>query len=118
MIPKALVAAATSFYDYRASISHDNQSFWEDGLWADQLFFNVFGLELLRGNPRTALAAPDAIVLTASLAKKIFGDRDPMNWSLMLDSLKQFMVARIVAAPPANTTAQFTYLTSLVTDAA
>ncbi len=54
--------------------------FYEDGfIFADSSFFSLFGFELIKGNPATALAEPNSIVLSESLAKKYFGNEDPMG---------------------------------------
>ena len=46
---------------------------------ADSTAFNVFGWQLIKGNPKTALTEPFSIVMTESAAKKYFGDEDPMG---------------------------------------
>ena len=43
-------------------------------MFADPSFFNVFSFHLIQGNSNTALDAPDDVVLTASTAKKYFGN--------------------------------------------
>src|SRR5664279_5807776 len=47
-------------------------------LAADNEFLSVFSYPLLAGNPRTALQEPNNIILTETLAQKIYGlhDRD------------------------------------------
>jgi putative ABC transport system permease protein len=46
---------------------------------ADNDVFNVFNFELVAGDVKTALAKPHSIVITQALARKYFGDRDPMG---------------------------------------
>lgn len=46
---------------------------------AETSVFNVFSFDFISGNPKTALEGPDKIVLSESLAKRIFGDEDPMG---------------------------------------
>jgi putative ABC transport system permease protein len=48
-------------------------------LYADPAFFRIFSFRLVKGDAATALDAPDKIVLTQSMAKKYFGDDDPLN---------------------------------------
>jgi len=45
----------------------------------DKEVFEVFGFNLIAGNPATALAEPHSIVITKSFAKKYFGDQVPIN---------------------------------------
>src|SRR5690606_32890376 len=63
----------------------DNLKFNEpDVLWADPAFFNTFDFPLVKGNPKTALSEPLTIVLSETLAKKYFGDEDPMGKTILL----------------------------------
>lgn len=43
----------------------------------DPEVFEVFGFELLAGDPQRALAEPFGLVLTESMARRYFGDEDP-----------------------------------------
>jgi putative ABC transport system permease protein len=45
----------------------------------DASFFNVFSYPLLSGDRKTCLTEPFSIVLSASKAKKYFGDIDPLG---------------------------------------
>lgn len=46
---------------------------------ADSNFLDFFNFELLSGNPQSALNGPDKIILTERVAKKYFGDNDPIG---------------------------------------
>jgi putative ABC transport system permease protein len=50
--------------------------------FSDTEVFEVFSWKLLEGNPRDALSFPDGLVVSRSMAKKYFGDRDPMGKAL------------------------------------
>jgi len=61
-------------------LEYNERSFQEgNSFYVDETVFNVFSWPLLSGNPETALQAPYSIVLTESLAKKYFGNEDPMG---------------------------------------
>lgn len=51
-----------------------NQMVVNDAFFVDSNFFKVFSFEFLHGNPGVSLAKPQSIVLTESLAEKLFGD--------------------------------------------
>jgi hypothetical protein len=51
---------------------------------ADPSFFKMFTFPLLKGSPDTALVEPRSIVVTESLARRFFGDEDPMGKILTL----------------------------------
>ena len=53
-------------------------------LLVDSTFFQFFDFELEAGDCRTALDAPDKCVITERLAKRLFGDKDPIGESLQI----------------------------------
>lgn len=50
-----------------------------DFLWVDPSFFRVMPLKSLAGDPQTALATPDSVVLTRTAAHKYFGRDSPLG---------------------------------------
>ncbi|ADE82998.1 ABC transporter permease [Xylanibacter ruminicola] len=51
---------------------------------ADSTFFNFFDYELTQGNKRYALDKPDKCVITERLAKRLFGDKNPIGESVQI----------------------------------
>jgi putative ABC transport system permease protein len=49
------------------------------GYFADPSFFSVFSYELEKGNKRTALSLPNAMVITAAYAHQLFRDENPIG---------------------------------------
>ena len=63
------------------------ESFYESrGYLADSTFFDLFNYPLLEGKSETALNAPNSIVLSQVLAKKLFGNQSVLNKTLVLGS--------------------------------
>ena len=56
----------------------------EELLFATQGFFDVFSFSLIQGDPETALAPPDAIVISPDMARRYFGDVDPIGRRLLM----------------------------------
>ncbi|HMG68525.1 MAG TPA: ABC transporter permease, partial [Chitinophagaceae bacterium] len=46
--------------------------------FADDRFVDFFDVKMLRGNPQKALIDPYSVMLTDEVAKKYFGDEDPI----------------------------------------
>jgi ABC-type antimicrobial peptide transport system permease subunit len=69
------------------------------GLMADESFFRVFSFSLLHGNPATALKEPFSIVLTETLAHKLFGDENPLGKVVSFWG-RDYSVTGIVQDPP------------------
>jgi len=69
-----------SFY-----IEFDDKKFYETGVsLVDENFFDVFTYEWIAGDKETALDKPFAAVLTESVAKKFFGDVNPIGKSMLV----------------------------------
>jgi putative ABC transport system permease protein len=87
----------------------------EDGfLIVDSTFFDVFSFDLLQGDPRTALTRPNTVVLTRTLATKLFDREDPLGQSVQIGDTTRFEVTGIVADPPDNSHIQFDILRTTV----
>jgi putative ABC transport system permease protein len=85
--------------------------------WADPNFFDLLKFKVLAGDPRTALEAPDGLVLTRSLARKYFGGDAPLGESLTVQTLQggagsrpetlgpaiQMQVRAVIEDPPPDT---------------
>ena len=102
----------TSFEPQATLLSSQNGSFNEDGLWVDTDFFEVFSFQFAYGNPKTALSQPESIVLTESLAQKLFGDSNPigkMVSSQIRHEVSNFTVTGTIKDPPENTSLKFSF---------
>jgi len=61
--------------------------FYEEKLlYADSHFFDIFSFSLIKGDPKTALESPNAMVITQAMAKHYFGNEDPMGKTLQLST--------------------------------
>jgi len=74
------------FYHFqKITFVHNNLVFGDNkGAIADQSFFNVFQYPLLQGDIKNALVNPYSIVLQENLAKKIFGEENPIGKTLSI----------------------------------
>jgi putative ABC transport system permease protein len=68
----------------------------------DSSFFEMFGLGLLKGNVKTALVAPNSLVLTASAVADHFGQEEALGKSLLLDNKNVYVVTGVIADMPEN----------------
>jgi putative ABC transport system permease protein len=92
-----LLPDGTSTFKYGEKIFNET-----NGMFADQNLFDLFNVKVLRGNPAKALSDPFSIMLTPDLAKKYFGDEDPINKVIRLDRQFQFKVTGIFENLPSN----------------
>ena len=93
-------------------LKRGDKRFEGKGLLTDPNFFKFFSYQFQEGNPATALRGPYSIVLTQQMAKKLFGDADPMGQVVKIDSNAQFTVTGVLKPLPSNT--MFTYIEYMV----
>ncbi|MBT1712145.1 ABC transporter permease [Fulvivirgaceae bacterium PWU5] len=75
----------------------------EKVFYADSTVFDVLDIRLIKGNPVTALAEVNSIVVTPEAAKAYFGDQDPIGKTLtMLGNKKEFVITGIFEPLPSN----------------
>ena len=84
----------------------------EEVIWAEAGVLDVFGFSLLRGDPKTALTRPYTIVLTEPLARRLFGDNDPIGQVVRYEESFDCEVTGIVGQPPSSSLLQFSALVS------
>ena len=80
------------------------------GNMVDTGFLQMFTFPLIKGDPHTALNNGYSIVLTENLAKKIYGDEDPMGKIIKIDNKDNFTVTGVLKDLPNNTRFNFEYL--------
>jgi putative ABC transport system permease protein len=72
-------------------------SFREENFYfTDSTFFDVFSAELLRGDPKSALRDPLSLVITEDLAKKYFGDQNPIGKLLNYRGIRDMTVTGVM----------------------
>ena len=85
-------------------IKYGDRGFNERNFYlADSTVFNVFDVPLLAGDPRTALAGIDRVVLSESIARKYFGDENPIGKILDAEGSFHFEVTGVMRDLPSNT---------------
>ncbi|MEZ4699200.1 MAG: ABC transporter permease [Rhodothermales bacterium] len=87
-----------------------NDAVDEPILFADAPFFEVFSFPLVAGDPAGVLADPGNVVITASIARRYFGDTDPMGRTLQIrldETYEDFVITGVARDVPGNSTIQF-----------
>jgi putative ABC transport system permease protein len=90
----------------------------DEAFYAGARFFDVFTFPLAQGDPQTALAEPNSVVLTPKAARKYFGDDNPMGRTLTVDARgeeRPFTVTGVTEPVPETTYLSFDLLLSAET---
>jgi putative ABC transport system permease protein len=108
------IAHAVRVMPERGLVTYGDKSFQENKLFfTDSTFFEVFSYPLLQGDPRTVLDKPNSLVITPAVARKYFGDADPVGKTLDIDNgAYLYEVTGVMAPPPGNAHLDFDFLAS------
>lgn len=100
------------FYDTPFLFSVNEKNLKATGTAVDPDFLHMFSFPLLKGNPNEVLESANSVLLTERLAKKLFGNEDPVGKGVKLDNADTFTVTGILKDLPENSEFHFEYLVS------
>lgn len=102
--------------DFQTRLKCDNKVFVESGLFfADEYAFPIFSFKVVKGDIQNALKNPNELWITESMARKYFGDADPIGKIIRYEDDADLKVAGILADPPQQTHFHFDFLVSFST---
>jgi len=88
----------------------DDKTFYEMGRYVDQDFVEMFSFPFIKGNMATALKDKNSVVITEKMAKKYFGEEEPIGKVLLMNTKRSFTVTGVLKDIPRNSSLQFEYL--------
>lgn len=93
------------------TLKYEENHFTEENvLFADPEIFDVFDFPLAQGDESTALAEMNSIVLTKRIAKKYFGEENPMGKIIQFKNDDLLKVTGVLEDVPANSHLSFDIL--------
>lgn len=95
-------------------VYHDKAFKEANVLTANPDLLAVFDIPVVRGDPRTGLERRNTIALSSRMARKYFGDEDPLGKAVRVDD-KDYEVVGVIGDPPANTQIQHDIVLSFET---
>src|SRR4030095_8836350 len=84
----------------------------EKGRYVQKDFLRMFSFKLAKGDVATALARPDAVVISKSLADKYFKDQDPIGKMIKIDNKENVIVTGVLDQIPELSSLKFDFLLS------
>jgi ABC-type antimicrobial peptide transport system permease subunit len=88
---------------YRNLVEYKERRFYEDRFaFADASFYTLFSFPLVKGDPETVLRELNSLVLSQSMAKKYFGNEDPIGKTLTVNTKHDFLITGIMQDIPHN----------------
>ncbi|MFT3705196.1 MAG: ABC transporter permease [Agriterribacter sp.] len=110
------IVRTVRFGSWSGTLKNGQHNFEENSiLLTENSIFRMFDFRLTKGDPATALANPDEIVITEQTAVKYFGEDwrgnpDILGQVFRLNDQVDFKLSGIVENPPANSSIQFDIL--------
>ena len=111
-IPEVENACAVNMYYDLGYLEHENNKFFDKFIIADTSFFRMFDNVFVEGSPASAFLEPYSVVLTQSLAERIFGNQPALGKELAGgygrgSEVNIYYVSGVVKDPPRNTSIQY-----------
>jgi putative ABC transport system permease protein len=99
-------------------VEYKDQTFADDHvIQADSSFFNIFSIQLLKGDPESVLNSPRRAVLSETAAVRIFGKEDPIDKAIRIgNDTTNFIISGIMEDVPGNSHFEASIITSFMTD--
>ena len=104
------VEKASNYSEMQFKLSHDTKGFFCNGGIVSPDFFKMFSFPLEEGNSGTVLTAPNSIVISRSLAAKMFGKENPVGKTLKINDYPGLNVTGVFSDVPKTSTLQFDFL--------
>ncbi len=113
---ESYVRIKSPLVSWMVSYEPANKRFYEKGFYfADETFLSFFNLKLTTGDPETALSKPSTVILTERMARKYFGNENPIGKVLRLDNSYDFQVTGIMEPVPNNSHFHCEFVASFIT---
>jgi len=84
----------------------EDKRFLERVRFVDPAFVEMFSVEFIMGNPKTALSQPHSIILTETIANKHFPDQDALGQEMLMGPNGTYLVTGVIKELPANSSLQ------------
>jgi ABC-type antimicrobial peptide transport system permease subunit len=102
--------ATTDNYGSDIILKYNETIIKRRALNVSQEYNDVFQWKVLKGSLARSLANPEDIILTASTARSLFGDADPLGKVVRVDNHSDYTVSAVVEDVPSNSSIQFNAL--------
>ena len=112
-LPEVVNSARVKVGNSKSLFRYSDKGFYEAGHFlVDPAFFEIFDFPAVKGHPKTALDDALSMVITEEMARKYFGDEDPIGKSLNYNNWSDYKVTAVLENIPINSSIQFDFLES------
>ncbi len=95
-------------------VKKDRETIMEHhSIFADSTFFEIFTVPMLSGDPKTALVAPNSMVISESMARKYFGSTDVLGNTLLTSNIINYKITGVIKDMPARSHFHFDFIKAM-----
>lgn len=104
------IIKATRFVYRTALLRYGEKCFYEEGGLVDADFFEMFSFPFVKGTPEKAFQSVNSVVISEKIARKYFGDDEPIGKVLNMNNQLNLAVTGIIKNVPSNSHLQFDFI--------
>lgn len=97
----------------QALVRYGDKAFEESKFfYVDSTFFSIFTFPLREGDTANALVNPNSVVISIEMARKYFGNTNPVGKTIMVEDSEAYEVTGVLESVPKNIHFSFDFLAS------
>jgi putative ABC transport system permease protein len=100
--PEISASARLSRGGGKKLLSYEDKHFLESYYAVDPAFFDIFTFDFIEGEASTVFNDPYSMALSKKMARKLFGNQDPLGEIVQLDQKADFTITGIIEDIPSN----------------
>jgi len=106
------IEQAANYSEMQAKVSYETKGFFCKGSVVDPAFFQMFSFPLESGDVNSVFKNQYSVIISKSLAQKMFGQRNPLGKTLKLNDRQGFIITDIFSDIPKTSHIQFDFAIS------
>ncbi len=105
--------AARTGGESKAVFSLGSKAISETGSYVDSSLLSMLQIPFVYGSPSTAFTLLHSVVISESMARRFFGDKDPSGQTLRVNNDQDYTVSGVMKDQPKNSSFQFNWLSPI-----
>ncbi|MEI6347835.1 MAG: ABC transporter permease [Bacteroidota bacterium] len=107
------VEKVARLFHVTAAVANGEKKFLEEKIYfAESEFLQIFNFKFVTGDPKTVINEINSAAISQSMAKKYFGDENPLGKTIKMDNRTEYKVNGVFEDIPLNSHLKFDFLLS------
>lgn len=109
-LPEVESSARVILFGVRLLFNRGDKTFYEEGVYADPSVVDVLTIPIKQGVARMPIGAKDQMMIGERMARKYFGDEDPLGKTIRFNNERDMTIAAVFYDLPSNSTFKPEYI--------